>query len=99
MQSSFARSYLLFQQLCKFNGNRIPDLRRFGGAANVLGPDAFVNGDLDGLVDLLCKFGQAEGIFQHHAHREDGGDWVDDTLTGDVWRRAWKRLLSALKAS
>ena len=65
-------------------GDGVTDLSGAGAAANVFGADVVVDDGLDGLVDLLGKLGLLEGVLEHHAHGEDGGDGVDDALARDV---------------
>ena len=75
---------LLLEELLKLSGNRITNLRCCRGATDVLCADAVVNRNPCRVVDLHGVLRQAERVFEHHAHRQDGSDGVDDALTGNV---------------
>jgi hypothetical protein len=84
------------ENLNQLRHNSIAHLGGARVAAQVAGEGAVVDGAADRLLDGVGLLGQAERVAQHHGHREDGADGVDDALARDVRGGAWEEGKSML---
>lgn len=82
------------ENLLQLGNDGIAHILGAGSPLEVLGPDAVVEGGLDGGLDGIGLLGQVQRVAQHHGDRQDGADGVDDALAGDVGRRAWEGAVS-----
>ena len=87
---------LLLEELLKLSGNGITDLRCCRGAADVLRADTVVNRNPCRVVNLHGVLRQAERVFEHHAHRQNGSDGVDNALAGNIGCGAYIMVSSGL---
>lgn len=79
----------LVENLLQLGDDGIAHILGAGSSLEVLGPDAVVEGGLDGGLDGIGLLGEVQRVAQHHGDRQDGADGVDDALAGDIGRRTW----------
>lgn len=74
----------LLENLFQLRNNGVTHVSGAGVAAQVLGEGTVINGVLDGLLNGLGLVGQTQRVTEHHGHRQNGADRVDDALARDV---------------
>ena len=76
------------QELLQLSGNSITDFTSLGLASDITGANARLDHVADSGLNGLGFDWSIERVLQHHCHGQDGGDWVDDALAGNVRGRA-----------
>ncbi|KAI6767077.1 hypothetical protein HG531_011437 [Fusarium graminearum] len=76
--------HLSLEELLELLNNLISDLLCASVSAHVLGAQTAVQGISDSSLDNLGLLGEVERVSEHHGHRQDGTDGVNDALARDI---------------